>query len=420
MDVTEAAPGCVILGNETLALAFKLTNGTYSISNKVTGQLVIDQAGVLGDCWGNAEKGMRFKYTREKVKDALGQGRRLVVAMEHPGARAMPVYLFSYTVYEGRGAVVMGFGLRNTMKHGARLMKAAPLTHGRLVSGNALEGPQTLNGAAGAEAPRVQAGLTRSSPNSLLLTGTAGGKRRSVVWGGLAYKEYGKWVELQKGAIGMWAEDPVGRLVDAGQTYFSEDTFYLEVTQPDPFVALEGYGLAMRAANHARPNVYDFPTLCGWAVGALSGLGNINNSVALVHELELAQKAGVTSTPRWPSAWSRIPIATKTATLNRGGGMTPIGPNMAICARPTRPSPSGARLKERDGVPFTYFQVGLPSDDYAQGFPGHMLFNDISRSRSSIPTISRWWPTITPIRISEAYPGHVATLAQRRHGRHQV
>ena len=92
----------------------------------------------------------------------------------------------------------------------------------------------------------------------------------------------------------MWAEDPVGRLVDPGQTYFSEDTFYLDVTQPDPLLLWKIMDLAMRAANHARPNVYDFPTLCGWAVGALSGLGDINNSVALVHELELAQKAGVT------------------------------------------------------------------------------------------------------------------------------
>ena len=36
-------------------------------------------------------------------------------------------------------------------------------------------------------------------------------------------------------------------------------------------------------------------------------------------------------------------------------------------------------IKERNGVPYTYLQIGMPSDDYARAFPGHMLFNDNSR-----------------------------------------
>lgn len=379
VEVEEDASGQVILSNDVVSLVFNLTNGTYAITDRVTGRLVVDQAGVSADSWGNAD-GMHFTWKQEGAKDALGQGRRLVVAMEHPGTRALPVYLFRYTVYEGRGAVVMSFGMRNTMNHGVRLMKVAPLVRGRLLSGNPLDGPQTLNGAAGAEAPHIEAGVNRMSPNSLLLTGTAGGKRFSVVWGGLAYKEYGKWVELQKGAIGMWAEDPVGRLVDPGQTYFSDDTFYLDVTQPDPFVALEEYGLAMRAANHARPNVYDFPTLCGWAVGALSGLGNINNSPALISELEIAQKAGVTK-------YTKVAIRLEPDTYCYRDGNTEQGwwddAHWSKYGHLRPPYETFAKwcaaLKERDGIPFSYFQVGLPSDDYAEAFPGHMLFNDISR-----------------------------------------
>ncbi len=379
VEVKEDASGQIILNNEAISLAFSLTNGTYAITDKADGRVVIDQAGVSGDGWEN--RNMRFTWTQEEVNDAFGNGRRLVVAMQHPGRRAVPVYLFSYAVYAGRGAVVMGFGVRNTLKHGVRLMRASPLSHGRLLSGKPLDEPQSLNGAAGADVPRIEPGLNRTCPNSLLLTGKSNGKRQSVVWGGLAYKEFGKWVELQNGALGMRAEDPVGRLVDPGQTYMSEDTFYLEVTQADPFVALEGYGLAMRTANRAHPNVYDFPTLCGWAVGALSGLGDINNTPALINELELAQKAGVTKYTK-----VALRLEPDTYCYNHDGN-TEQGwwddAHWSQYGHLRAPYETFAKwcaaLRERDGIPFTYFQVGLPSDDYAQAFPGHMLFNDISR-----------------------------------------
>jgi len=323
---------------------------------------------------------MRFTWKQEEVNDALGHGRRLVVEMEQQGNRAIPVYLFSFALYDGRGGVFMGFGMRNTMQQGARLMKAAPMVHGRLLAGKPLAEPQTLNGAAGADIPRVEKGLSRECPNSLLLTCMADGKRLSLVWGGLANSEFGKWVALRGGKIEMRAEDPVGRLVDPGETYISEDNFYLDVTQPDPFIALETYGLAMRTANNARPNTYDFPTLCGWAVGALSGLGDINNSVALISELEMGQKAGITK-------YTRVAIRLEPDTYCYYDGNTEQGwwddAHWSKYGHLVAPYETFAKwcaaLHSRDGIPFTYFQVGLPSDDYAQAFPGHMLFNDISR-----------------------------------------
>ena len=378
-------PGQVILSNEMVSLAFNLSDGTYTITGKTTGLLMVDQAAVAADSWNNTD-GMRFTGKQEEFTDSLGHGRRLIVEMEHPGDRAIPVYLFSFTVYDGRGAVVMGFGMRNTMTQGARLMKSSPMVNGRLLAGKPPEVPQTLNGAAGADIPRVEKGLNRACPNSLLLTCTSDGKRLSLVWGGLANKEFGKWVALRDGRIGMRAEDPVGRLVDPGETYFSDDTFYLDVTQPDPFIALETYGLAMRAANHARPNTYDFPTLCGWAVGALSGLGDINNSVALVSELEMGQKAGITK-------YTKVAIRLEPDTYCYKDGNTEQGwwddAHWSKYGHLLAPYETFAKwcaaLKERDGIPFTYFQVGLPSDDYARAFPGHMLFNDISRLQVKHP-----------------------------------
>ena len=369
----------VILSNEIVSIAFNMSNGMYTITDKATGQLMVDQAAVAADLWGS-DDGMRFTWKQEEVNDALGHGRRLVVEMEQQGNRAIPVYLFSFALYDGRGGVFMGFGMRNTMQQGARLMKAAPMVHGRLLAGKPLAEPQTLNGAAGADIPRVEKGLSRECPNSLLLTCMADGKRLSLVWGGLANSEFGKWVALRGGKIEIRAEDPVGRLVDPGETYISEDNFYLDVTQPDPFIALETYGLAMRTANNARPNTYDFPTLCGWAVGALSGLGDINNSVALISELEMGQKAGITK-------YTRVAIRLEPDTYCYYDGNTEQGwwddAHWSKYGHLVAPYETFAKwcaaLHSRDGIPFTYFQVGLPSDDYAQAFPGHMLFNDISR-----------------------------------------
>ncbi|MCX6877396.1 MAG: hypothetical protein NTW21_26840 [Verrucomicrobia bacterium] len=404
------AAGQVVLCNEVVSLAFNMSKGTYAITDKTTGQLMVDQAGLSADSYENADS-MKFTWTREEAKDALGAGKRLVVAMEHTKPRAVPVYLFTFTVYEGRGGVVMGFGMRNTMDFGMRLMKVQPLAHGRLLAGSKLEKPQTLNGAAGADTPRVEATPNRECPNSLLLTGTQDGKRRSFVWGGMANKEFGKWVDLRDGVMQMRAEDPVGRVVDPGKTYISEDTLYLDVTQPDPFVALETYGLAMRAANHARPNAYDFPTLCGWAVGALSGLGDINNTVALIKELEMAQKAGVTK-------YTKVAIRLEPDTYCYGDGNTEQGwwddAHWSKYGHLKAPYDTFAKwcaaLQERDGIPFTYFQVGLPSDDYARAFPGHMLFNDISRLQVKHP---HHQPLVTYDYTDPDFQQHVLATWQR-------
>ena len=61
--------------------------------------------------------------------------------------------------------------------------------------------------------------------------------------------------------------DPIGKPVDAGQTYLPGDTFYVDCGTADPFEALEKYGRSLRAATHANPHIYDFPTECAWYVG---------------------------------------------------------------------------------------------------------------------------------------------------------
>ena len=293
----------VTLANGIVTLKVDSAKRNITVTDAASGAVMVDDAWVAADGWGGeSDKKARqdsFKnwtttLAVEPVEDAFGKGQRAVLTMTEAKRAALPTYLFSYALYDNTGAVFMGFGIRNQTTREVRLMSAAPMSGAELMPGTTLENLLTLNGAAGAEATKVRSGPERTSPNSLMLTCTAQGGRRSVVWGGLCYREFGKYASLGKNRLGFSAQDPVGRLVDAGKTYWAEDTFYLDVTTTDPFAALEKYGRAMRLANHAKPNVYDFPVLCGWAVGALSGLPDVNNSKKLVGELEAAQKAGVT------------------------------------------------------------------------------------------------------------------------------
>ena len=378
----------VVLANEKVMLTIDLEQRLLSVTNVVTKEVMLDNAFMAADGWGrdrksgkpDAWKGWELSYTQERVADAFGNGQRVVVTLSNPKRPTTPSYLFRYTLYENNGVVFMGFGLQNTHDFGIRLMDSAPMTGANLFSGKSVEQVLTLNGSAGAEAAKVQTGLSRESANSLMLTCLKDGQRRTVVWGGLANQDFGKWASLRNGAIEFMAKDPVGRLVDAGQTYWAADNFYLDVITADPFVAQEQYGRAMRLANHANPNVYDFPVLCGWSVGAMSKLPGINNSVKLIGELEAAQKAGVTK-------YTKVGIRLEPDTYCYKDGNTEQGwwddAHWGQYGHLVPPFDTFAKwcsaIRDRDGIPYTYFQVGLPSDDYARAFPGHMLFNDISR-----------------------------------------
>jgi hypothetical protein len=378
----------IVLANEKVSLALDLERRKFSVTDSATKEVVLADAWMTADGWGRNRrsgkpdgwKGWEVGHTVENVADAFGAGRSVVISLSHPQRPATATYLFRYTLYETNGAIFLGFGLKNSRDFDLRLMDATPLFGANLFSGKSVEKVLTLNGSAGAEKAAVQPGTDRESANSLMLTCLKAGSRRTVVWGGLANQDFGKWAAVRQGALEFTAKDPVGRLVDAGQTYWAEDSFYLDVTTPDPFLALEQYGRAMRLANRANPNVYDFPVLCGWSVGALSKLPGVNNSQKLIGELEAAQRAGVTK-------YTMVGIRLEPDFYCYRDGNTEQGwwddAHWAQFGHLVPPYETFAKwcaaIRERDGVPYTYFQVGLPSDDYARAFPGHMLFNDISR-----------------------------------------
>ena len=108
----------------------------------------------------------------------------------------------------------------------------------------------------------------RSSANNLLLTFKQSGARRSLVLGAFKTADFTKWAHVMSGnKAGVEAYDPIGRLVEPGETYLPVDSFYADAGTANPFVALEQYGRALREATGAKPNPYDFPTVCAWYAG---------------------------------------------------------------------------------------------------------------------------------------------------------
>jgi hypothetical protein len=250
------------------------------------------------------------------------------------------------------------------------------LSGGKLFEGQPIDQPLTLNGGAGAETTLVELGLTRTACNSLMLTGLVVGRRRSVVMGGLGNEAFAKIARLTDGVPELSAEDPIGVLVDEEQEYFPADTFYIDLVTREPFDALERYGRAMRLANDARPQVYDFPVLCGWSVGHISKLPRVNSSPKLVEEADHANACGVT---RYTKVALRLEPDKYHEDTEQGWWDDEHFRKFGHLAEPyeTMAKWSDA-LSERNCIPYTYMQLGMPSDDFARQHPEYMLFNDAS------------------------------------------
>lgn len=382
-----------VLDNGIISVTFNFGKGSFSIVDSQNKEALLS-GGRFGLPSGEMPQGVKL-LKAEDVQDCGGIGKRLVLEAQDwnllrygsfPASGASPArHLFTYTLYDENPALVLGFGLRTHNYISMRLFKSQPLVGGQLFGGREMTDPLTLNGAAGGEPTLVKPGFSRISANSLMLTVLVEKQRRTVVWGGLGQSEFGKIAVLRDGTLSCFAEDPVGKLVDEDQTYLSADTFYLDVHTRDPFDALERYGLAMQQVNNARPNVYDFPVLCGWSVGHMSKLPNVNTSPKLVEQLEYANKCGLTQYTKVALRLEPDKYHFDTeqgwwddAHMRKFKHLLPPYESIAKW---------GETLMAQNGVPYIYMQLGMPSDDFARQFPQYMLFNDASEIDRRTPGI---------------------------------
>lgn len=383
----------------------RLNNGIISVAFEQDGTFVIrdakSQEVLLSHARFGLPRGKRGTVVRVHVEDAqdlLGKGKRVVLEVGdfdefgyagRPG-RDYALLIYTYALYENHPALVCGFGVKMPNYLSFRLTESTPLGGGRFFAGREIKEAMTLNGSAGRVKTQVTTGLTRRSANSLMLTGVVDGNRRTAVWGGLGNDEFGKFTTLQDGSPSFYADDPIGKLVDEDQTYIAKDTFYLDVHTREPFAALERYGMAMRIANNAAPNVYDFPVLCGWSVSHISKLPNVNSSARLIGELEHANKCGITK-------YTKVSLRLEPDKYHRD---TEQGwwddAHMQKFNHLVEPFETIAKwsqgMKAMNGVPYIYMQLGMPSDDFVRKYPQYMLFNDGSEVDRSTPNTVRHKP----------------------------
>lgn len=380
------------LSNSRIALTLNLKKGTYSITDKKNNTIVFENARLSADGWNSPHTwgdnhivNQKISWKEMSAMDANGKknGVRVELFITGTGKR-QPEYRFAFTLLDGNTWLAMQAGIKNTLPYSCRFMKTELFSDASIFPGAKIESVQTLNGAAGVTMPEVLGDANRESTNSMLLTAMVNGKRQSIVWGGLHYQNYYAatlyQVNKDKRTINLFMTDPIGRKIAMNEEWWAPDTYYLGIGESNPFTALEQYGTALREANNAKPNVYDFPTLCGWAVGNLSGGKDINNSTALVEEMDEANKCGLTK-------YTKVAVRLEPDTYCYTDGNTEQGwwddEHWSKYGHLVKPYDTFAKwckaVKERNGVPFTYFQSSMPSDDFAKAHPDWMLNNDISR-----------------------------------------
>jgi hypothetical protein len=370
------------LSNGIVTVKFE-EQGTFHIHDARTGEALLSDARFALP-WGR--RGSVESITVADLADELGTGKRVtleVIDTNELRYHNATKQLFTYALYQDHPALVCGFGLKTPNFISLRFREARPIGSGTFFGGGTIENPLTLNGGAGSAPTSVEPGLTRSAANALMLTGTVSGTRRTAVWGGLRYREFGAYATLANGSPAVYSDDPAGRLIDEDETWLAHDTHYLDVHTREPFEALERYGMAMRAANHASPNVYDFPVLCGWSVGALSKLPNVNNSAKLIGELDHAIQSGIT---RYTPVSLRLEPDKYHFDTEQGWWDDERFRQHKHLVEPydTLAKWCGA-MNSRGGIPYIYMQLGMPSDDFARQHPEWMLFNDASEVDKSTP-----------------------------------
>jgi len=190
----------------------------------------------------------------------------------------------------------------------------------------------------------------------------------------------------------LYASDPVGKRVEPGQSWFPEDAFYVSAASGNPFEALESYGQTLKEYQNTDLEYYTFPTVCLWyAQHALYGGGPaVNDAPGAVAEMDRAASSGFLK--YGPVAIRLVPDAYEENNeqgwwddkhwqmYGTGKYATPPDGNVDVApGHYKKPYETTAKWAQavigRGGIPLTYFQTGRRSDDYAEAFPEHLLWN---------------------------------------------
>jgi hypothetical protein len=393
-----------IIQNSLCSIKFDLEKGIYSGFDLTTQTCAFRDAYFRIGEGGWKEQELTSKASHEaSVDDSFGKGETLRVWMT-PLGKYEPERFLDITLYESQPFFVLNWGVKNQRSYPMRIRSAELLVNGEiLVDQQAIE-PKVLRGGAGADENFVEDTTYLHATNSGMLTyrdQLDGNQRKTIVAGGLHYSEFLRFVDFHerpqpgrnpqgkvnpaprpRSYMTLTVFDPQGKRVAPGETWTSDDSFFVDIVTSDPIQSLECFGQSMATANNASPNPYDFITLCGWMT-SMDGLGDglpINNSPGLIGEMEKAVETGVTK-------YADVAVRLEPDYYcYEDEGDTQQGwfddEHWAKYGTLLEPYPTFKdfcdKIKELGGKVFTYVQGSMPSNDFALEHPEWVLNKDIS------------------------------------------
>ncbi|MGA2496294.1 MAG: hypothetical protein ABSH20_01050 [Tepidisphaeraceae bacterium] len=387
--------------NNLLRIEYDLATGTYNATDKTAGRLIIASVAARAGEFSSTAPGTTRTFTIEPLADALGIGRSLLISSVVPNE---PKLLLRISLYPGCGFIAISTGLENTTANTIQLKEFSPLDGGAAFkSFDTAVRYSTLDGHGGGVPTFVAHDpKKRTSRNNLLVTFGNPGDNHSLVMGGLTYAEFEKYAEATRNADGslairLYANDPVGKRIDPGTRYLPDDRFYVDFLTANPFDALESYANRLRLAQGIVLPVCRFPIVDTWFAQVphfgggedKAGYRARNDSVGAVEEMECAARSGFlkyspvavliepdlydpNNQQGWwdDEHWQRGPD-----NRAKGAGSWVSSHGQFVPPYETARKWAGA-IKALGGIPMIYVQTGFRSQDYAEAFPGHMLFNE--------------------------------------------
>ena len=319
------------------------------------------------------------EYTSRPGTSRLGDAGTLIFREEGVGELEV-----GFTLPPDAMHLEMGFAFRNLGEKPVRLRKVT-VTDGTFLPQQDRASLRLLAGTSGAGATKVIHSSKLGAENNLLCFFADPEAPRALVAGGLTYHDFRKYVAIDNNRLTLSAQDPVGRRVDAGSRYESADRFYLDGLTANPFEALEYYARVTEAARGIKLHYYTMPSVCMWFLAVKHFGGDTvaeNSSVGAVAEMQRIADSGFLKYS--PVAVRLVPDNYEQN--NQQGWWD--DKHWQIYGRkercivdhhykvPYETTEKWARkVRELGGIPITYFQPGIRSEDYAKAFPGHMLYN---------------------------------------------
>jgi len=332
------------------------------------------------------------KNTVNKVSSMNGNfsiGESITLSSKKDGQGQLQV---QFTLYPGESFVDIHFSFKNLNEKPVRLRQVNIIDCNSFMTDCDKAFLQLLNGDSGARKTTVVKGRSMVAENNILCFFADTTQTRSLVAGGLTYTDFRKYVSINNDDFVMYAHDPVGKRVDPGQNYESEDRFYLNGTIDNPFEALEAYAKATEKARGIKLHYYTFPSTCMWFLSVIhfgGDTGSTNNTVGAVRETEHIANSGFMKYS--PVAVRLVPDCYEEN--NEQGWWDDEHWQMhgrkEVCVaerhyeKPYETTEKWASaVRELGGIPLTYFQPGIRSEDYTKAFPGHMLYNQPNKNET--------------------------------------